>query len=58
MTAAPEPARALPQIAVACPTCGAERGELCTSHSGTRTRRHNTHQARTKAWASTESSTS
>ncbi|WP_263170642.1 hypothetical protein [Streptomyces sp. SCSIO ZS0520] len=45
-----EPARALPQIAIACATCGARPGDLCTSHSGTRPRRHNTHQTRTQEW--------
>ncbi|WP_158677822.1 hypothetical protein [Streptomyces sp. SPB074] len=39
-------ARALPQIQAACPACGARPGELCTSHNGTRVRRHNTHRAR------------
>lgn len=46
-----EPARDLPQIAVACPNCHAKPGDLCTSHSGTRPRRDNTHQARRAAWA-------
>jgi len=45
-----EPARSLPQLAVACPTCGSPAGELCTSHGGTRTRRIDTHQARLAAW--------
>lgn len=40
----------LPQIAVACPACGAKPGDLCTSHSGTRVRRTDVHQARTAAW--------
>lgn len=43
-------ALALPQIAIACPTCDAKPGALCTSHSGTRPRRHDVHQARTAAW--------
>lgn len=45
------PARDLPQIAVGCPTCQAPAGELCTSHGGTRKRRHDTHQTRRAAWA-------
>lgn len=40
----------LPQIAVSCPDCGAEPGDPCTSHDGTRIRHHNTHQTRRKAW--------
>ncbi|WP_435192467.1 zinc finger domain-containing protein [Nonomuraea sp. bgisy094] len=43
--------RELPQLAVGCPTCQAEPGDLCTSHSGTRPRRNDTHQTRTAAWA-------
>ncbi|MFJ5143285.1 hypothetical protein [Streptomyces sp. NPDC088707] len=39
----------LPALAVACPTCGAAPDALCTSHSGTRTRFHDVHQARTAA---------
>ncbi|TQE33171.1 zinc finger domain-containing protein [Streptomyces ipomoeae] len=54
MTNTTEPARALPQITVACPPapdgCGSAAGELCTSHNGTRVRRHQVHQARTAAW--------
>ncbi|MFE2556024.1 hypothetical protein ACFXGT_08300 [Streptomyces sp. NPDC059352] len=46
-----EPARELPQIAVACPMCDAAPGDLCTSHSGTRVRTSDTHQARTTAWS-------
>ncbi|GAA0402580.1 hypothetical protein GCM10009530_63160 [Microbispora corallina] len=45
-----DPARSLPQITVTCPTCGAQPGDLCTSHGGTRPRRHDTHQARRAAW--------
>lgn len=48
------PARELPQLAVACPTCHAVPGALCTSHGGTRQRRHDTHQARRSAWAEAE----
>ncbi|WP_405393477.1 hypothetical protein OG596_38260 (plasmid) [Streptomyces sp. NBC_01102] len=43
------PALTNPALAVACPACGAEPGALCTSHSGTRPRRHDVHQARTRA---------
>ncbi|WP_120680524.1 zinc finger domain-containing protein [Streptomyces hoynatensis] len=45
------PAWALPQLAVACPTCGATPGHLCTSHGGTRPRLYDTHQTRTTTWA-------
>ena len=45
----PAPAASLPAIAVACPRCGAAPGALCTSHSGTRVRRSDVHQARTAA---------
>jgi hypothetical protein len=38
-----------PALAVACPTCQSPAGALCTSHSGTRTRRNDVHQARTAA---------
>ncbi|MGW1463870.1 zinc finger domain-containing protein [Streptomyces sp. NPDC002308] len=47
----PAPALSLPQLAVACPACGAAPGALCTSHSGTRPRRSDVHQARTAAHA-------
>lgn len=43
-------AQDLPQLAIPCPVCDAQPGELCTSHSGTRVRRHDTHQARSTAW--------
>lgn len=46
----PAPARELPQLAVPCPTCHATPGDLCTSHSGTRPRRNDTHVTRTAAW--------
>ncbi|MGW4728893.1 zinc finger domain-containing protein [Streptomyces shenzhenensis] len=49
-TEPPTPTRDLPQIAIHCPTCWAAPGELCTSHGGTRTRRHDVHQSRTSAW--------
>ena len=45
----PDHTARLPALAVACPTCGSAPGELCTSHSGTRKRRHNVHQTRTAA---------
>ncbi|MFI0894869.1 hypothetical protein [Streptomyces sp. NPDC020983] len=41
---------ALPALVVACPDCGSAPGALCTSHSGTRVRRNNVHQGRTKAY--------
>lgn len=47
---ATDPARDLPQIAVPCPDCDAAPGDLCTSHGGTRPRRHDTHLARRTAW--------
>lgn len=47
-------ARTLPQLAVACPTCQAQPGDLCTSHGGTRIRRYDTHQARTAAYRAAE----
>lgn len=43
------PALKMPAIAVACPMCGAQPGALCTSHSGTRPRRHDVHRARSHA---------
>ncbi|MDJ1137902.1 hypothetical protein [Streptomyces iconiensis] len=60
---APEPpAAALPQIAIACPPapdgCGSPAGVLCTSHSGTRQRKRNVHQARTAAWNAAVTDTS
>ncbi|MGW2591978.1 zinc finger domain-containing protein [Streptomyces sp. NPDC001515] len=39
-----------PALAVACPECGSAPGVLCTSHSGTRYRRSDVHQARTAAY--------
>ncbi|MFD3902997.1 hypothetical protein HXS80_20625 [Streptomyces sp. CB04723] len=48
--AAAEQPLAFPQLAVPCPQCDAPAGQLCTSHSGTRTRTNNTHQARTRAY--------
>ncbi|MGW1182987.1 zinc finger domain-containing protein [Streptomyces drozdowiczii] len=45
----PDRPTTLPALAVACPSCGSEVGQLCTSHGGTRVRRHNVHQDRTAA---------
>ncbi|WP_032769885.1 hypothetical protein [Streptomyces sp. CNS654] len=45
---------AFPQLAVPCPQCEAPARQLCTSHSGTRQRTHNTHQARTRAYRATQ----
>lgn len=45
------PALHLPALRVECPACGAQPDALCTSHSGTRQRRHNVHRARTAAHA-------
>ncbi|MFF2573809.1 hypothetical protein [Streptomyces sp. NPDC058084] len=50
-------ARTLPQLAVACPTCNAAPGELCTSHGGTRPRRTDTHVSRRAAWATSRKDT-
>jgi hypothetical protein len=47
------PALALPAIAAPCPRCGAKPGDPCTSHRGTRPRRHDVHQDRTRAHAQT-----
>ncbi|MDK0520364.1 hypothetical protein [Streptomyces sp. ML-6] len=35
-------------LAVDCPACESPAGQFCTSHNGTRQRRHDVHQARTK----------
>ncbi|MFB7917066.1 hypothetical protein [Streptomyces sp. NPDC056061] len=48
--AAEQPAFALPALAVPCPRCESARGQLCTSHNGTRDRHHDVHQARTAAY--------
>ncbi|MBB4987469.1 zinc finger domain-containing protein [Streptomyces nymphaeiformis] len=45
-----EPARTFPELTVACPTCDAAAGRLCTSHGGTRVRRDTVHQRRRTAW--------
>ncbi|WP_331726542.1 hypothetical protein [Streptomyces uncialis] len=42
-----------PRDTAACPACDSQPGALCTSHSGTRPRRHDVHRARTAALAST-----
>lgn len=49
MTTRP-PAADLPQLAVPCPRCAAPAHQLCTSHGGTRQRRHDTHMDRRAAW--------
>ncbi|WP_441350919.1 zinc finger domain-containing protein [Streptomyces sp. rh207] len=49
------PAR-FPALAVACPACGSAPGVLCTSHSGTRPRRNDVHQACTRAHAAARQS--
>lgn len=51
-----DPAATLPALALPCPACGAAPGQPCTSHSGTRIRRHNVHQARTKAHSQSQES--
>ncbi|MGW1814235.1 zinc finger domain-containing protein [Streptomyces sp. NPDC002125] len=43
-----------PALAVACPTCRSQPGQLCTSHSGTHIRRHDVHPARTAAHQATQ----
>ncbi|MFH9295642.1 hypothetical protein [Streptomyces sp. NPDC017520] len=45
---------AFPQLAVPCPQCDAPARQLCTSHSGTRQRTNDTHQARTRAYRATQ----
>lgn len=50
----PDHTARLPALAVACPTCGSAPGVLCTSHSGTRPRRHDVHQTRTTAHAAAQ----
>lgn len=47
----------LPALAVACPSCGSAPGVLCTSHGGTRPRRHDVHQTRTAAFAAQQTTT-
>ncbi|AZM46611.1 hypothetical protein DMB38_13005 [Streptomyces sp. WAC 06738] len=49
------PAADLPAIRVACPLCGSPAGAPCTSHGGTRERRHDVHRARTAAWTAQQS---
>ncbi|MGW1840883.1 zinc finger domain-containing protein [Streptomyces sp. NPDC002067] len=44
------PAAVLPQLSVPCPRCDAPAHQLCTSHSGTRQRRNDTHMDRRAAW--------
>ncbi|MBP0456232.1 zinc finger domain-containing protein [Streptomyces montanisoli] len=43
------PALNLPAINVPCDACGAKEGAPCTSHSGTRVRKHDVHRARSLA---------
>ncbi|MFE4334053.1 hypothetical protein ACFRQM_32965 [Streptomyces sp. NPDC056831] len=50
----PAPVLRFPQLAVPCPRCGAPRGQLCTSHGGSRVRRNDTHVARTDAYQEQE----
>ncbi len=50
----PDRPTTFPALAVACPSCGSAPGALCTSHSGTRTRRNDVHQARTAALAAAQ----
>lgn len=49
-----DPAQTLPQLAVACPTCGAEPEELCILHAFGPRLPYSTHQARTTAWKQME----
>lgn len=51
------PTTDLPALAVPCPTCGSPADALCTSHSGTRLRRHDVHQTRTKAYRQQQANT-
>jgi hypothetical protein len=44
------PARELPQLAVACPTCGAKPEGLCVMHAFGPTLAYAVHEARTAAW--------
>ncbi|MGQ4486867.1 hypothetical protein ACN6LM_003882 [Streptomyces sp. SAS_281] len=46
----PERPTRFPALAVPCPACGSEAGQLCTSHGGNRVRRNDVHQLRTAAW--------
>ncbi|ROQ69203.1 hypothetical protein EDD93_3700 [Streptomyces sp. 840.1] len=57
MTDQPTAAR-LPALAVPCPSCGSQPGQLCTSHSGTRPRRSDVHQTRTATWRATQTTRS
>ena len=50
------PAR-FPALAVACSACGSAPGVLRTSHAGTRPRRNDVHQARTRAHAAAQQTT-
>ncbi|WP_030739251.1 hypothetical protein [Streptomyces sp. NRRL F-2890] len=44
------PATKRPALTVPCPACGWDASRLCTSHSGTRPRHTDVHQARTAAY--------
>lgn len=46
-----------PALAVPCPTCQSPAGQLCTSHGGSRPRRHDVHQLRTAAHNAAQQST-
>lgn len=50
----PEHPDRFPALAVPCPTCQSPAGQLCTSHSGTRTRRNDVHQTHTAAFAAAQ----
>jgi hypothetical protein len=45
------PARELPELTVACPTCGAKPEGLCVMHAFGPTLAYAVHQARTAAWS-------
>ncbi|MFB7031739.1 MULTISPECIES: hypothetical protein [unclassified Streptomyces] len=48
------PALTLPQLSVACPSCGAAAGRLCTIRGGIRVLRTDVHQPRGAAWAAVQ----
>ncbi|MFE9855528.1 hypothetical protein [Streptomyces sp. NPDC005780] len=50
----PDHTARFPAVAVPCPTCQSAAGQLCTSHGGSRTRRHDVHQTRTAAFAAAQ----
>lgn len=53
----PDHSARFPALAVPCPACQSPAGQLCTSHSGTRVRRNDVHQDRTKAHAAAQQTT-